>query len=656
MSQPSRPGNLNISRVGVIFKTHLDIGFTDYSRNVVRRYMRDYIPGALRSAIDSRNSAHPFVWTTGSFLAYRFLEDASPSNRRLMEKAIAIGAFHWHALPFTTHTELMDENLFRFGLAYSQRLDKRFGRKTVSAKMTDVPGHTIAMVPLLAEAGIRFLHIGVNPASTVPSVPSLFLWRYGQSEIVVNYERVYGATTIFPGGVALSVNLTGDNLGPQSSGEISGVYAELKAKFPNARLESTSLNDAANWVWKSRRQLPVITDEIGDTWIHGVATDPLKVAAFRRLCRLRSEWLDQGLLVAAKGIDRAFGENLLLVAEHTWGMDIKTHLNDWKAYSRRDLSKSLKKKHFRKVAASWQEQRGYLREAVRSLPADLRKQASKELFSLKARRPLLSRWKRVDSLGGVSIGPWSLVFSPDGSIERLCREGSRQILADESHPLGVFSYQTFSPGDYQRFYRSYNTTDEEWVKKDFTKFGLSASSVSAWHYPTVKASYVHKIESSALVLLEFSKRAHDYGAPKDACVQLTAVENGLEIALSWFEKPSTRMPEALWLAFSPRLLKKSHWTFEKLGSQIDPTRVVHNGSRHLHAVSGLVRAEDFTFHSLDAPLIVPGKPSLLDFNNKRPELKKGIVVNLFNNIWGTNFPMWSIENKSLFRFRLNWKL
>ena len=62
--------------------------------------------------------------------------------------------------------------------------------------MTDVPGHTRAIVPLLAEAGIRFLHIGVNPASTPPRVPSLFRWRDPSGvEVMVMYQRgAYGAT------------------------------------------------------------------------------------------------------------------------------------------------------------------------------------------------------------------------------------------------------------------------------------------------------------------------------------------------------------------------------------------------------------------------------------------------------------------------------
>ena len=41
----------------------------------------------------------------------------------------------------------------RHGLSLSQRLDRRFGKTTIAAKMTDVPGHSRAIVPLLAASG-----------------------------------------------------------------------------------------------------------------------------------------------------------------------------------------------------------------------------------------------------------------------------------------------------------------------------------------------------------------------------------------------------------------------------------------------------------------------------------------------------------------------
>ena len=94
----------------------------------------------------------------------------------------------------------MSPDLFRAGLSYAQELDQRFNLKTTAAKMTDVPGHTLGIVPLLAEAGVHFLHLGVNAASPPPDVPELFRWRAPDgSEIVVMYQRSYGATH-FPEG------------------------------------------------------------------------------------------------------------------------------------------------------------------------------------------------------------------------------------------------------------------------------------------------------------------------------------------------------------------------------------------------------------------------------------------------------------------------
>src|SRR6185436_17475502 len=105
----------------------------------------------------------------------------------------------WHALPFTTHSELMSPDLFRAGLSYGQELDRRFGRTTIAAKMTDVPGHTIGIVPLLAEAGVQFLHLGVNAASPVPQVPDVFRWRAPDgSEVIVMYQPSYGETHFPP--------------------------------------------------------------------------------------------------------------------------------------------------------------------------------------------------------------------------------------------------------------------------------------------------------------------------------------------------------------------------------------------------------------------------------------------------------------------------
>lgn len=164
-----------MKKIIVLFKTHLDIGFTDLAENVTQNYLENYLPNAIRVAKEMRGQKEGFIWTTGSWLIQKYLEEGE--RKEELEDAIRHGEIRWHGLPFTTHTELMDAELFQYGLGISKELDQRFQVKTHAAKMTDVPGHTKAIIPYMAQAGITFLHIGVNPASTRPEVPGLFRWR-----------------------------------------------------------------------------------------------------------------------------------------------------------------------------------------------------------------------------------------------------------------------------------------------------------------------------------------------------------------------------------------------------------------------------------------------------------------------------------------------
>ncbi len=55
--------------------------------------------------------------------------------------------------------------------------------------------------------------------------------------------------------------------------------------------------------------------------------------------------------------------------------------------------------------------------------------------------------------------------------------------------------------------------------------------------------------------------------------------------------------------------------------------------------------------TLDAPLVSPGERRLLQFDNTFAPLDGGMHFVLYNNLWGTNFPMWYEENAK-FRFSL----
>src|SRR5450759_3881396 len=323
-----------ITKIHVIFKTHLDVGFTNFAARVVENYFTYYIPSALELAKKQRLANHPerFIWTTGSWLIFDYLERANPAQRASMEEAILAGDIAWHGLPYTTHSELIDASLFRYGLSLSHTLDIRLGKHTIAAKMSDVPGHTRAIVPLLAEAEITFLHIGVNGASTPPAVPPLFVWRNpsGAEVIVMVHKGSYGDLMLVPGlSDAIAFAHTGDNLEPQSEEQLHQAYQELHNKFPGTQVVASTLNAFADQLQRIKSSLPVITAEIGDTWIHGGGTDPLKISQFRQLLRWRNKLLEMKPVDFNEVAFNEFSRRLLLIPEHTWGMDIKTHLGDF---------------------------------------------------------------------------------------------------------------------------------------------------------------------------------------------------------------------------------------------------------------------------------------------------------------------------------------
>ena len=93
----------------------------------------------------------------------------------------------------------------------------------------------------------------------------------------------------------------------------------------------------------------------------------------------------------------------------------------------------------------------------------------------------------------------------------------------------------------------------------------------------------------------------------------------------------------------------------KMGQEILPLDVVRDGNRHLHAVGDGIRyrdgEEELEIETYDAPLVAPGARSLLDFNNRQPPLRRGMHFLLYNNVWGTNFPMW-YDDDARFEFVL----
>ena len=694
--------NPEVTEVLLVFKTHLDVGFTDFARVVRQRYLDEFFPRAVAVAatLRQRGGVEQFRWTTGSWILTEALEAEANSGGRLLHDAVERGDLCWHALPFTLHTEYCDRSLLEHGLTLSARLDERFGVQTRAAKMTDVPGHTRGLVSVLAQAGVDFLHIGVNPAATAPQVPDLFRWRDesapGCPELRVMYQPGgYGDVQLVAGtSTAVALDLTGDNLGPHSIEQVIERFASLADRFPNAQIRAARLDDIADLLRaqptsESQDLQPVLHQEIGDTWIFGVGSDPQKTAAFRELCRLRNSWIfpDLPATSALAAEDSALAQastQLLLVAEHTWGMDQKTHWPEVAHWGADALGHIRQDPATQRFEASWAEQREYLQQFLAALEQNGRSghaaQAQAALNALTPVRPDTSDLEAVlqHSSSSIRLGEYQVRVNADGSIGQLTDASGRDLAGAAG--LGRLCVQTYSAADYERWFSTYNaaTSDADlwWAKWDNTKPGLEDSgAVSALWQPHVVSLWRGARHGQELLQIHL-KFAAATSAPVSLpelavltlrCPREPAVAPGsalvtsgsLEFELQWFNKAAARWPQAISWQFAPQVSDPSLWQMLKLNEWVSPADVVAYGARSLHCANHVSHPEGINLEFVDASLVAPGKLKLLEYEpvqaeHYQPDISQGWDLCLTNNLWGTNFAMWS-EGDARFRVRVNWE-
>ena len=620
-------------RVHLIFKTHLDIGFTDLAERVRAQYHAQFIPQAIATGehFHAENPDAPaFIWTTGAWLIWDHLETGTRDQRRRLERAIARGLITWHALPFTTHTELMSSALFRAGLSFARELDARFGRQTTAAKMTDVPGHTLGMVPLLAEAGVRFLHLGVNTASPVPDVPPVFRWRAPDgAEVVAMYQASYGATD-FPAGAdaGLAFAHTNDNMGPQTVPQAAEVWRDLRRDLPGADIRASTLDAFGKVLWERREGIPVVTAEIGDSWIHGAASDPVKLARFRALQRLYDRFAAELTPERLR-----FGRDLALVAEHTWGVDIKNYLRDTSAWDRPAFDAARASDYrFRFVERSWSEQRAYLDRAVAHLAPHDRTLADAALAETEPSAPA----------GSLSDEGWTATIAPEtGDIVEITGPTGLRLTGEDG-AFFAFRHESYDACDVARHIESYLTHGEDWAILDHGKPGLENARTAR------SAVWAPEPSRDGFAMPERARR--DLGAPESVAYTLRADGNSLIITLELRGKPAGRLPEAGFLRITPA--GSPGWKIRKMGLWHDD--YVGRGGARLQAAEAVRSCggtRDVTIDLIDAALVAPVAGGFMPYLSDGPDWSQGLRVNLYNNKWGTNFPMWW-EGEARFRFRL----
>ena len=458
-----------VDEVIIVFKTHFDIGYTDWADNVVYNYSHSTITGALDMIEKSKQFPRDeqFKWTISGWPLTQMLAKSEPDVKPRIEQAIRDGNLIVQAMPLSFETEALDPEPLVRSLAYSSKINRDAGLPLpIDAKQTDVPSHSWILPTMLANAGIKFLHIGCNAASMSPEVPLLFWWEGpDQSRIMTMYYGPYYGTSPappkeWPFHTWLAIVMTNDNTGVPPFREYRDAIQDIKKQNPGARVRTGGMGDFYNTLMKEKPELPVVRGDMPDTWIHGYMSMPREVKAGRILSKsvanlealntLTGIWGSQTEKRLSPIVDDAM-EQIHLWDEHSFGMAMSHgHAGYW-AYG--DEFENLRAKgYYEPIEYSWKEKSNHITLATRLIDPAL----NREIRGLAASVNIAGErivvynplpWERSGPVTVQTNEPLKKVLKNSSTGELIHVFRNHNITQFQANHIPAMGYTTFVPVD-----------------------------------------------------------------------------------------------------------------------------------------------------------------------------------------------------------------
>lgn len=692
-----------LKTVHVVMGAHLDVGFADAAPNILDLWFHKHFPRAAALGAElARNASGPQLqFTAQSWLISLYFDCPSglgfrcptAAEKRAVERAIRAGYITWHAFPFNAQLELLNPAMIREAVALTHRLDKRFNvtRKRVLSQR-DVPGITRAALPTLREAGVAALSVGVNGGSTPPNVPRAFLWRDRATGLEMPSFWLgggYGGFSLFgfprpltrvPGSAhGLIVAWRGDNSGPPgSAAEVRDMVARLQRRFPGAEVRVSTFDAffaAAAPAGGQRSGWPVVTREIGDTWMYGVASDPVKLRLHRAFQGEYAACVSRGACLGGDARLRNFTRLLLKNAEHTWGLDVKSTLTP-RAFLHRGFRNTAFRRlraasrAYRRLEHSWTTQaRWGLDAAVEALGSHpMASRMRRELHRVRRgpRAPNVTRWQQLGP-AAAAVRTWEgcgVRFRVDGASGALALVQGR----DNATVTGAIlepRYHTYSARDYAKYELQYNYATPFFVAADFddqAKVGIGQAGARHREASPVADAVFWRpaagMGCGPALWVRASFPAASRGAaaspPRRVWVryQARADGRGVDAEMRVLGKAATRLPETLSWRVAPNRAPLA-WRVHKVDRWVDAADVQRGGATRMHGVTeqGLearlrdpapyVPAWRSQVLTPDAGLAAVGAVTGLPHPTTDASQQREASLVILNNLWATNYVMWT---------------
>jgi len=227
------------------------------------------------------------------------------------------------------------------------------------------------------------------------------------------------------------------------------------------------------------------------------------------------------------------------------------------------------------------------------------------------------------------------------------KTGRALIAAKNESDAGQYIHERFSTANVQEFMGAYCRMKGGWASNDFGKPGMPGPDKSPYARISLmgwgRAGPILYPGCQSLTLI-----SHDpQPLAKHVQISYTLYNDRPYLDIEWsiVDKTPNPLPEGGWLCL-PLNIEHPQFKLGRVGSIIDPaTDIIPGGNRRLLCLnSGMtVTGPDGNgvgICPMDSPLVSLGEPGLWKYSDDYVPTKANVYINLYNNMWNTNFPLW----------------
>ncbi|MCX7047215.1 MAG: hypothetical protein NTX50_17220 [Candidatus Sumerlaeota bacterium] len=226
------------------------------------------------------------------------------------------------------------------------------------------------------------------------------------------------------------------------------------------------------------------------------------------------------------------------------------------------------------------------------------------------------------------------------------KSGCELVDPKSAYVLGQYLYERFDESNVKAFVDAYAKIKVDWAFNDFGKKGMP--DVDTYRYQAASPKdFDLKFETNEVFIAAVFTSKAGAGVPDATETRIVLYRNQPFLDVEWRmpSKTPDPLPEGGWLCL-PLNIPAPQFRLGRLGGIMDPAKdVVRGANRNIFCLNSGMTAlgEDgrgVGLCALDSPLVSIETPGLWKYSKDFIPKRADVFVNLYNNMWSTNFPLW----------------